>query len=137
MSRRDEENRRRRQKRLNKRQSPGDPQSEPGSGQEESETTPEKRKGIDRVLRTFRLMEKALRTAPPATRPGGCDPSLDRPDRIKYELATFATQTPPGDAKSRELEERLSKGALGGLLDLDHWAVEEFFWHGLPGDSWH
>jgi hypothetical protein len=19
---------------------------------------------------------------------------------------------------------------------MEHWAIEEFFWHGLPGDTW-
>jgi hypothetical protein len=49
----------------------------------------------------------------------------------------FATEKGPGAAKMRELQHRLSKGMLSELPQLDHWAMEEFLWHGLPGDSWH
>ncbi len=37
----------------------------------------------------------------------------------------------------RLLEDQLNKGVLGELPEMDHWAIEEFLWHGLPGDSWH
>src|SRR5262249_38354264 len=48
-----------------------------------------------------------------------------------------ADKQEPGRSKLRELEYRLSKGLLAFLPELDHWAMEEFFWHGLPGDYWH
>jgi hypothetical protein len=34
------------------------------------------------------------------------------------------------------LQEGFRKGVFGYLPDMDHWAMEEFFWHGLPGDTW-
>jgi hypothetical protein len=92
---------------------------------------------LDRAIRALETLQEQMREGPPGNWPGGCDPSLGQPDRVKFELATFATQTSPGPARLRELEERLSKGVLGVLPELDHWAVEEFLWHGLPGDSWH
>jgi hypothetical protein len=78
-----------------------------------------------------------MRLGTPETWPGACDASLARPDQVKFDLAMFATEKPPGDAKVRELEKRLRQGLLSDLDDLDHWALEEFFWHGLPGDAWH
>jgi hypothetical protein len=73
----------------------------------------------------------------PATWPGACEPSLSRPDLIKLDLSTFAIDTEPGRGKFRQLERDLCNGLLEGCPDLDHWAIEEFLWHGLPGDSWH
>jgi hypothetical protein len=136
MSRRDEEKKRRRQKRLSKRRDRETPPGKPVAGEEEFGSPVQEHEDIDRALRALRTMEQEMRIGPPPTWPGGCDPSLDRPDRIKYELATFATTRPPGAAKCRELEERLKKGVLSQLPELDHWAMEEFLWHGLPGDTW-
>ena len=122
MSRRDEEKKRRRQKRQSKRR-------DRSEGPDAEET-------LRRAERAMRSMEEGMRVGLPATWPGGCDPSLGRPDMIKYELATRATETQPGKSKFHDLEERLKKGPLGDLPELDHWALEEFFWHGVPGDSW-
>jgi hypothetical protein len=69
--------------------------------------------------------------------PGSCDPKLDRPDLLKFEVCTAATNTEPGGSKLKQLESALRKGALGHIPEIEHWAMEEFFWHGLPGDSWH
>ncbi len=121
MSRRDEDKKRRRQKRLAKRR-----ERRPSDQLE----------ALVSVERAFRAAEKELRIGAPAHWPGASDPSLDRPDRVKFELATFATEKPPGKAKLHELEQRLKKGLLGNLPELDHWGMEEFLWHGLPGDSW-
>jgi hypothetical protein len=37
----------------------------------------------------------------------------------------------------KQMENLLQKGLLGFLPEMDHWAWEEFIWHGLPGDTWH
>jgi hypothetical protein len=42
----------------------------------------------------------------------------------------------PGKPKFERLESGLRRGLLNGLPDVDHWAMEEFAWHGLPGDPW-
>jgi hypothetical protein len=130
MSRRDEDKKRRRQKRLSKRR---DHDALP-SGSRGWEA----QQALANAIGAMEAAERDMRVVPPATWPGACDPSLDRPDRVKFELAMFATERSPGKAKSRELEERLGKGLLGDLPELkDHLGMEEFLWHGLPGDSWH
>ena len=113
---RDQEKKRRRQKRLQK--------------QQRKQKAPE----LDRVMHS--LMQH-LKVPEPSRWPGASDPSLSRPDRVKFELATFATSKGPGKSKALLLEKNLKKGLLEFLPELDHWALEEFIWHGLPGDSWH
>jgi hypothetical protein len=82
-------------------------------------------------------LQRHLSVPEPARWPGGCDPSLARPDRVKLDLARFATERPPGQAKAKQLEDRLHRGLLSFLPQLDHGSGEEFIWHGLPGDTWH
>lgn len=121
MPRRDEEKKRRRQKRLQKRQQHQrpDPVNDPG-------------------LEELRRLQEMLRTAPPATFPGGCDPSLARPDLIKFDLANRATKQEPGRSKYLHMQDAAARGLLADLPELaDDWVVEEFFWHGVPGDAWH
>ncbi len=129
MSRRDEEKKRRRQKRLAKRR------ERPTSGYLEFPCS-EGPEDLDDAFQAMEMIEEQMQGGAPATWPGGCDPSLARPDRVKYMLATFVSERQPGAAKMDELEQRLDKGLLGGLPELDHWSWEEFLWHGLPGDSW-
>jgi hypothetical protein len=119
MARRDrgEDKKRRRKKRLEKRQT--------------RERLP---RPLEQVLTT---LERHLSVPEPARWPGGCDPSLARPDLVKFDLAQFATAQPPGRDKSRLLETGLRKGLLGFLPDVKDWGWEEFIWHGLPGDAWH
>jgi hypothetical protein len=123
MARRDEEKKRRRQKRLGKRRD-----------RIVSSEVAEALRGAERALRA---MEAGMLAGTPATWPGACDASLSRPDMVKFELAMFATERQPGKSRFAALEERLKKGPLGDLPELDHWGMEEFFWHGVPGDSWH
>src|SRR5262245_34358882 len=122
MSRRDEEKRRRRQKRLTKRRD-----REPARAGADA---------LEGAIRAMEALERQLKVPAPARWPGASDPSLARPDRVKFELATFAAKQHPGLAKLQDLEYRLSKGLLADLPELDHWAVEEFLWHGQPGDPW-
>jgi hypothetical protein len=121
MAKRDEEKKRRRQRRLQKRRQ--NPLPAPGLSPE-----------LDRL----RQLKQMLSVPPPATFPGGRDPSLARPDVVKFEFATWATAQEPGRSKSRHMENGARRGPLGDLLELaDHWIIEEFLWHGAPGDDWH
>jgi len=80
---------------------------------------------------------KGLLSVPePARWPGVRDPSLARPDMVKFDLAEWASTHEPGKSKLKQLEEGFRNGVLGYLPDIAHWAMEEFFWHGLPGDRW-
>jgi hypothetical protein len=116
-------NRERRQQRQQGRKAP----AKPGPSQRDQAE-------VASFLRNF---EDHLNTPEPASWPGACDASLARPDLVKQELAVFATGGDPGRAKCRQLERDLENGVLHSMPDLNHWAMEEFFWHGLPGDPWH
>jgi hypothetical protein len=86
----------------------------------------------------MRQLAQLLKTPPPGTFPGGRDPTLTRPDMVKLELATWATIREPGRSKCRHLEDAAAQGLLANLRDFaDHWVMEEFLWHGVPGDPWH
>ena len=84
----------------------------------------------------IRFLE-AVNVPPPVAWPGAGDPSLTRPDMIKFEFAELAADQEPGKTKLKRLEDSFSSGPFGFLPDIKHWAMEEFFWHGLPGDTWH
>jgi hypothetical protein len=87
---------------------------------------------LDQLIRTL----EAHNVPMPSRWPGASDPSLERPDLVKFELAEFACRQQPGKSKLRQLEDGLSRGLIDWLPELDHWAIEEFLWHGLPGDPW-
>ncbi|MBI4585388.1 MAG: hypothetical protein HY717_15350 [Planctomycetes bacterium] len=72
---------------------------------------------------------------PPSHWPGASDASLSHPDMLKFELTTFAVEEEPGRSKLKELEARCRRGPLAELPEIDHWVMEEFFWHGVPGDG--
>jgi hypothetical protein len=133
MSKRDEDRARkkkqRRQKRLQKHSSP--PAAHPLDERKPGQGHPEE--ALGRLIRSL----ETHNVPAPSSWPGASDPTLSRPDLVKYDLATFAASQAPGQGKLRQLEDGLTKGLLGFLPELDHWAAEEFFWHGLPGDSWH
>ena len=114
--RRDEEKKRRQKKRREKKQAAARPA-----------------KAIEEV---FADLERHVSVPQPSRWPGGCDPSLARPDLVKLDLAVFATEKPPGQEKAERFEDGLLKGVLGYLPKIDHWSWEEFIWHGLPDDSW-
>ena len=67
--------------------------------------------------------------------PGSCHPSVDRPDMTKLEYAEWIRKTPQWYRKQRDLERRMSNGPMDFAGEIDHWAMEEFMWHGLPEDS--
>lgn len=76
----------------------------------------------------------------PAKWPGVADLSLAAPDMIKFDLAEFAAGQEPGKSKLEWLEKAIRQGPLGFDDQMSrHWSMEEFFWHGLPGDreAWH
>jgi len=117
MASREEKKKQRRQKRLRKRE------QRPAQGQ---------------ALAGLRELERALKVPPPATFPGSRDPSLARPDLVKYELAVSATDQEPGGSRLRRMKDAARLGLLGDLPELaDHWVTEEFLWHGVPDDPWH
>src|SRR5437868_4562142 len=55
----------------------------------------------------------------PTSWPGASDPSLARPDLVKFDLATYAINTEPGRSKVKQLEDGLSKGVIGYLPEMD------------------
>lgn len=115
-NKRREEKKRRRQKRLSKRK---------------------EKEVIEDFASTLAALERQLKLPMPRTWPGGCDPSLERPDFVKAEYAEYATKKSPGRAKCDKFERDMKRGLLHYLPQLDHWSWEEFLWHGVPGDSWH
>ena len=36
-----------------------------------------------------------------------------------------------------QLERAFQQGPLGMIPEINHWAMEEFLWHGFPNESWH
>ena len=88
---------------------------------------------LDNLLHTLQHLGSF---SEPRSWPGVADPSLSRPDRIKFELATFAEKG-RGHDLCRQLERRLHQGLLHFIPEIEHWGMEEFFWHGLPGNPWH
>lgn len=84
----------------------------------------------------IRLLE-AVNVPPPKMWPGAVDLSLARPDSVKFDYAQFASDRAPGKAKLDQFEAAYRDGPLGRFPDIHHWAMEEFWWHGIPGDDWH
>lgn len=108
-----EEKKRRRQKRLAKREDRGD-------------------RSLERLIETLRdLSDVPL----PDSYPGAADASLERPDCVKFELAEFAAHG-EGRDYMRRFERQAAQGILEGFPELDHWCLEEFFWHGAPDSNW-
>lgn len=60
-----------------------------------------------------------------------------QPERLKFAYATWVSGRRPGRSKLALLERAFKRGPLGEIPEIDHWADEEFFWHGVPGDDWH
>lgn len=93
-------------------------------------------KSSRRKTRTSRSIPASERYLPPSI-----PPSLiahpDNPERLKFCYATWVSENSPGREKMAAMEQAFRLGPLGDVPDIDHWAMEEFFWHGLPGDDWH
>ena len=64
------------------------------------------------------------------------DADLDQPDQIKFQYATYITDLEPGKSKADRMERDAERGPLHEIPDIRHWALEEYFWHGVPGDDW-
>jgi hypothetical protein len=58
-------------------------------------------------------------------------------DMVKFRYATYVSERRPGRGKQARWEKALQQGPLGAIPEIDHWAMEEFFWHGVPDDPWH
>jgi len=59
------------------------------------------------------------------------------PDVVKFRYATYVSEHLLGRSKLARFEKALQQGPLGSIPEIDHWAMEEFFWHGVPNDPWH
>ena len=116
MARRDEDKKKRRQKRL-----------------EHSQRRP----AAPSLRRVLVDLKEALDVPMPAHWPGASDPALAAPTSRSSELADYVERREPGKSKMSQLEKRCLDGPLGYLPDINHWAMEEFLYHGLPGDTWH
>ena len=92
-----------------------------------------------------RRKRKPTRPRPPRSSFGGnvdrlaCtdDDLRRRPDHVKFIYATYVSERDPGRRKMAQLERAFQQGPLGMIPEIDHWAMEEFLWHGVPNDSWH
>ena len=60
-----------------------------------------------------------------------------QPEHLKFVYASWASKRQPGRGKLARLERAFKRGPLGEISEIDDWAMEEFFWHGVPGDDWH
>ncbi|MFQ5811596.1 MAG: calcium-binding protein [Anaerolineae bacterium] len=60
-----------------------------------------------------------------------------RPDHVKFIYATYVSEREPGRRKMAQLEKAFQQGPLGMIPEINHWAMEEFLWHGFPNESWH
>jgi hypothetical protein len=140
---RDRDKKRRRQKRLAKRQQrAGQPKKALAGGRSPHGSIPSfaghpADDPLKALAAIMAKLEAQLKVPLPATWPGASDISLARPDVVKFELADFASHKEPGRTKIHHLEQAARRGLLENLQDLDHWLLEEFFWHGAPGDPWH
>jgi hypothetical protein len=126
MSRRDEEKKQRRLKRLKKRQQSRAQLDSALDGP-----------GGARLGSLIRNLQRLTNLPMPATWPGASDPTLARPDLVKLEFGEWVTRTAPARGQLKQLEDGFQKGLLGFLPDMEHWAMEEFFWHSYPGEAWH
>ena len=61
----------------------------------------------------------------------------NQPEPLKFAYATWVSERQPGRQKLARLKRAFKRGPLGEIPDIDDWAMEEFFWHGIPGDDWH
>jgi hypothetical protein len=96
----------------------------------------ERQKARDALAKVRQVLNQYTALGDPASFPGTCDETLARPDHIKAELMEFAIHRFPGKPMFEQLDSGLRRGVLHYLPDIDHWAMEEFAWHGLPGESW-
>ncbi len=86
----------------------------------------------DEMAVRLREIVTAMEAGPMAEFPGACHASVARPDLVKYEFGTLAEDEEPGRSKLKRLERQYRLGKLSFLPEIEHWAMEEFFWHGRP-----
>jgi len=88
------------------------------------------------LLRLSRL--NAAAPLPAASRLISAEAGVSDPDLVKFDYAEYVSQHEPGRTKLANMETATSHGPLGfDEYHARHWAMEEFFWHGVPGDAWH
>lgn len=96
----------------------------------------EKREGSREVVEALARLRKLASIPAPSDWPGHVDPSLARPDLVKFDFGQAAFEQEPGKSKVGALKRGYARGPRRFLPDIEHWAMEEFFWHGIPGDNW-
>ena len=81
----------------------------------------------------------AAGSASTAAWPGAADPSLARPDLVKFDYGASVISQEPGRTKLAQMTGALRLGPLEffGEAQLKDYGLEEFLWHGAPGDDWH
>jgi hypothetical protein len=55
---------------------------------------------------------------------------------VKYYFASYVTTREPGRSKLRAWENSIAHGPLTFFPNIKDWAIEEFLYHGVPGDDW-
>ena len=64
------------------------------------------------------------------------DPDLERVDVAKLAYFRWTGERTPGKTKRALYERSVRMGPLAPVPEVDHWAMEEFAYHGAPGDLW-
>jgi hypothetical protein len=68
------------------------------------------------------------------------DADLTDPERVglvvKLHLASYVATREPGRSKLQAWAQRIARGPLTLVPNLHDWALEEFLYHGAPGDDW-
>ncbi len=66
------------------------------------------------------------------------DTALNNVERLKFTYAMWVQSHPVGGKQMRRLENALKAGRLAILPkgDVEHWGMEEYLWHGMPGHRW-
>jgi hypothetical protein len=67
-----------------------------------------------------------------------CRPDRPRAGRARGQphLASYVATREPGRSKLQAWAQRIARGPLTLVPNLHDWALEEFLYHGAPGDDW-
>lgn len=82
---------------------------------------------LDRTFDQLQEMMAQLRTTP---FPGASDGTASYPDQFKYAYARWLEKQAAWRTRQARFEQQYRQGPLGMLGDIDHWAMEKFFWQG-------
>lgn len=90
---------------------------------------------VAEAIAILRDLDRATKTPTPRTFPGAVDSEVARPDLCKAHYGEWVHSRTPFRFQLRELERRYQQGPLFWVPSIEHWAMEEYFWHGLPGSE--